>query len=176
MKWWLQMLPLQASDERSGGDQVPPHGRGVIAPAQWVPIRRGGSRDAGAAAQVPNLLSSAVSSTIRSRSARTRLLKLGLCADSQDRHQLLRSAMFPIRTGTDAGAVLHQPLRKASSIVLFQVVHGEGLGCPVQSDQRRVGRATHQGPVGLGNIAARWQKGFQKAQRRRRAEGHARPR
>ena len=76
------------------------------------------------------------------------LRKLGRAAQpAHHASATLRSVLFPPKNGANAGTVLHQPLRARALPDVLQVLHRKSLGRALRPDQRRMGRAAHQGPV-----------------------------
>ena len=152
MEWWLQMLPLQASENSPAAIRYHRMER-PIAPSAVGP-------DPAAADRVM-LLRPRKSRIYYLRRffdypislSKDTLAQARPVADLQDRCQLRAERAVSPQAGEDPGAVLHQPLRPGTVPHVFQVLHGEGLGRAVRPDQRRMGRAAHQGPVDLVNAA-----------------------
>ena len=95
MEWWLQMLPLEASENESAGHQVPQHGtrRSSALPPAGPGV--GGPRDAAAPPQVPHLLPAPLLRLPDPLTTDT-LRKLGLLRTLQHRLQLREERAVPI--------------------------------------------------------------------------------
>ena len=85
-----------------------------------------------------------------------------------------RPAAHPSRE--NARGFSHQPLRPAFVPNIFQKLHRKSVGRALRPNQRRMGRAAHQGPVAAQSPGPSFQETLQRPVQRRSAKRTRRPR